>query len=122
MKVYQEKDYKTISHWCALRDMEPPPEWSLPELGVMVENIAVGFLILTNNNCAFLDFYISNPMSDKTMRSRALDQITEALIDTAKDLRVKLVMCNTASFPVKERARRHDFESVGEMTHFRKVL
>jgi hypothetical protein len=122
MRTYADKDYQMISHWCALRDMAPPPEWSLPDLGLIVDDVACGFLILTNNNCAFLDFYISNPNSEKKIRDDALDSITEELVGLSKDLKIKLLMANSRSFPIIERAKRFDFETVGEMTHFRKVL
>jgi len=122
MRTYQPSDYETILEWSFVRDMNPPPKWSIPETGIVVPGIAMGFLILTNNRCAILDFYLSNPVSDKRIRDKALDDITSKLIELAEDMHVKMILCNSQHPAVKERARKHGFNSLGLFECFEKGI
>lgn len=118
IREYEDRDYESICKWLTLRDMPPIPEWSLPPHGMIVEGVACGFLIVMDNNFGMLDFYISNPHSDKSSRDKALDHITHDLINLGKDLSLKMILCSTKSRAVKERARKHGFRSDGQFTNF----
>jgi len=122
MRLYKSSDYATIQEWAFIRDMNPPPKWSLPETGIISDDVAVGFLILTNNHCGILDFFISNPTSYKHVRSWALDQITSKLIQLAKEMKVKKLLCDTQHPAIKERAIKHGFNSLGLYECFEKGL
>lgn len=122
MRLYSPSDYETILEWSFVRDMNPPPKWSVPETGIVVEGIAMGFLILTNNRCGILDFFISNPTSDKNIRSRALDEITSKLIELAEDMHVKTLLCNSQHPAIKARAIKHGFNSLGLFECFEKGI
>lgn len=122
MREYQKEDYSLICKWCAERDISPPPEWSLPEHGLIVDGHAVGFLILMNNRCGILDFYISSPFSDKIFRSRALDKITRGLLDIAKEQDLKIVLASTKKMSVKDRAIRNGFSPDGHFMSLKKEI
>ena len=120
MRAYEKKDYADISRWCALRDVAPPPEWALPENGFFSPDLAAGFLILTDTKVGIIDFYISNPLADKVMKSRALDRITQKLLEIAKDNDLKMVICSTKNEAIKKRALRNGFREGETFTSFSK--
>jgi hypothetical protein len=122
MRTYERADYKTLAHWCARRDIEAPPEWVFPATGYIVDEIAAGFLVFMNNEMAMIDFFISNPLSDKKERDKALDKISKALIARAKDAGIKMLICTTQKEAVKKRALFHDFKYQGEFSAFRLEL
>lgn len=122
MRRYRPVDYTSICQWCDSREIDPPPAWSVPKHGFIVEDIAVGFLILTDNRFAIIDYYISNPKSDKDLRSHALNAITNELIRVAKLRKVKILICNSMNKSIKQRAIDTGFDCIGDMTNFRKVL
>lgn len=122
MRVYENADYSQVSKWCFLRDISAPPKWSIPETGLIVDDVAVAFLIVTNNHIGILDFFISNPLSDKHMRNRALERMSIALIELAADMHLKQILCNSQHPAMKERAIRHGFDFVGEFSCFQKGL
>lgn len=122
MRDYQPSDYDSILEWCFIRDFDTPPKWSLPATGVIVPGIAVGFLVLTNNRMAWLEFYISNPLAAKSDRDKALDEITVELIEMAKDMHVKVLMCNSQHTGIMARAIKHGFSSLGNYASFSKGL
>lgn len=122
MRTYQPSDYKDILEWCFIRDINEPPQWALPKSGVIVDGIAVGFLILTNNHCGIIEYFISNPVSDKRERDKALDDIVVALLDIAKQMNVKMVTCNSQHPAIKDRAIKHGFNLLGNYTCFEKGI
>lgn len=122
MRAYSTGDYSTIAHWCALRDISPPDSWMIPETGYIVDDVAAGFLLIMNNNVGKLEFFISNPNSDKKERDEALDEITTELIETARDVGIKLLTAATQNEAIKKRALFHDFQYQGEFSVFRLEL
>jgi len=113
MRAFEKKDYAILCHWCWLRDKPSPPEWAVPDTGFIVDHVAAGFLILTSNGCAILDFYVSNPNSNKDERDKALDLITEELIEAAREVGVRLLVCSSRSEAIKVRAMKHGFKLSG---------
>ena len=122
MRLYDKADYDKIIEWCFIRDINPPAQWSLPETGIIVDDVAVGFLITTSNSCGLIDFYISNPTASKKERDIALDGITISLINLAENLGVKKIFCNTQHPAISDRAIKHGFNSLGKFTCFEKGL
>ena len=122
MEPYKSEHYHQIYNWCMVRDMVVPPRWILPETGIIVPYVAVGFLILTNTKCGILDFFISNPLSDKKERDQALDLITINLIELSIDMDLKMIACNSQHPAIKERALKHGFNFLGNYSSFEKGL
>lgn len=87
-----DKDYLTICSWYRSYDKQPPYKTALSKTGYIVEDICVGFLYKTDSNIAFIEGYISNPKSDKNIKHKALDLITENLIMDAKDNGFKTII------------------------------
>lgn len=118
MKAYCNYHYEMISKWCSLRDKPAPPEWAVPDSGLIIEGVACGFVILLSNGCGMLDFYISNPHADRESRRKALREITSELIEVAKELGVKMLLCNTQSESIKNLAFETGFRLDGDFTCF----
>lgn len=122
MRIYEKADYDMISKWCIARDMKIPPAWSFPETGLIVDDVACGFLVISNNHCGWLDFYMSNPRSSKEIRNHSLDKITSNLIDLAKGMAIKMIFCNTQNPSIIDRALKHGFKSQGKFDCFERGL
>lgn len=122
MRPYREEDYDQVVRWCLERDIPVPPAWSLPESGVIIDRVAVGFLILTNNQIGIFDFFISNPLSSKQDRDRALDEIVLNFIELSSDLGLKALKCTSQHPLIMERALKHGFSLIGEFSSFFKEL
>ena len=122
MRAITQADFQILNHWCSLRDLPPLDQDVLPDTGFIVDEIAAGFLIAMNNNMGILDFYVSNPHSDKKERDVALDEITKELIATAKDVGMKRLICTTKNDAISKRAMFHGFEYMGQFASFRLEL
>lgn len=102
--------------------MAPPPAWALPHTGFIVENIACGFLVLTNNSCGILDFYLSNPTADKFERDETLREITTELMDSAGEFGVKMIMFNTQHKSIEKLGLEKGFKADGLFSCFSKEI
>jgi hypothetical protein len=122
MRLYSKYDYDVIAKWCRIRDIPVPSEDILPETGIIIENVAVGFLILTNNNCAIIDFYISNPFSSKKDRKDAFDLIDNLLVELAYEAGAKKIICSTQHPNIEQRAINHGFKYLGKFSFFEKGI
>ena len=93
-----------------------------PKNGFIVDDVAAGFVYLTDSTVAILDCYISNPDSPPEARSQALDAITEKLIDVAMRSRCHLIKCESQIEAIKTRALKFGFRSVGAHEMFAKDI
>lgn len=122
MEEYRPEHYAQIKDWCEKREIFAPPENCLPPTGIVVPGVACGFLITTSNNFGILDFYISNPVSSFEERQEALDEITNELIETAKDLGLINIVCDSKFPAIESLAIKHEFISTGTFKHFARSL
>lgn len=74
-----------ISKWSGV------PLTILPKTGLIVPNVAVGFLVSTDTNYCFFEPFIGNPKVDKEERNTALFTIIDGLIDEAKRMGYDLI-------------------------------
>lgn len=118
VKEFVQEDYDVIRRWYAQHGKPAPPYDVLPTYGLIDTKIACGFLITTDSSVGILDFYISNPISKRSDRSYALDKITSGLIDHGKRLGLRYFQCSTQVEAIRERAKEHGFEYVGEFSLF----
>lgn len=120
LREYLPEDYREISSWCCMRDLAPMPEWSLPDTGVIVPNVACGFLIYTSNHCGILDFFISNPHAGIKERRDAMDMIMEELMHCAKETNLKMVQAAIQLDATKELAAKFGLQPIGDFTYFQR--
>lgn len=84
-----------------------------PKVGFISEGVACGFVYFTDSPVAIIDCYLSNPNSDAQVRSKALDEITEALIKIAAFHKCQVIKCDTSIISVMKRAEKFGFKSIG---------
>jgi len=121
-KFDKEKHYDSICEWFKKRNLNAPKSSMLSNNGIIVPDIACGFLYLTDSSLGFLDFYISNPMSDEKKRHKALEIITNNLIMWAKDCDVSHLLANSQIKTIQKLAFDNGFKDLGFSLTFMKEL
>lgn len=110
----KDSDYKTICSWFEKREIAPIPEDVVPNFGLIVPDVAAGFLLVTDCNLGILDFYISNPEANPKDRDLALDEITGGLIKYGRSVGITNFKADTQIEAIKTRAKYHGFDYLGE--------
>lgn len=81
----------------------------LPELGLIVDNVAVGFMRRCEGGVGIFDSYLSNPDATAEERNAALDEITAGLIKTASVSGFTRILAVTSEPSIAQRAVAHGF-------------
>jgi hypothetical protein len=111
-------DFDEIERWFEARNHKMPHKYFFPKIGFIVDNIAAGFIYMTDSNVGIIDVYISNPSIDGLVRGHALDEITQELIKSAQFYGLKLIKCDTKLEKVKNRALSFGFKHIGAYESF----
>jgi hypothetical protein len=114
--MFKPDDYSQLTRWFKHREMNVPPIELLPNHGYIMDDVAAGFIYLTNSAVAIIDCYIANPESDKNTRDKALNWITIHLIAYAKNSGCRLIKSDTKIKEVITRSKNHGFKEVGQFT------
>jgi hypothetical protein len=121
-REYQAHDYEQITRWYKRRALVSPVPGYLPKTGFIVDDIAAGFLYLTDSRLGILDCFISNPTSEQDERDAALNLITKSLLTAAVNLECKAIKADTQSRAIAKRAMNHGFKYVGDFSAFIREL
>lgn len=121
-KFDKEKHYGEICEWFSKRNLIIPKSSMLSTNGVIVSDVAAGFLYVTDSSIAFLDYYISNPQSSDKKRAKALEIITMNLQMWAKEMEITHLMANSQIKSIQKLALDNDFKSYGFSHTFMKEL
>jgi hypothetical protein len=116
VRAYRDEDFDELASWYEAWGQKVPKKEFLPSLGYIAEGVAAGFMYNVENKLGLIDFYISNPKSKTSMRDSALDHITRLLICDAGFKNLKAVTTTTKLQAIKERAKKHNFDNIGECT------
>lgn len=106
MRRYEREDFNMIKEWSSV------PLTILPKTGLIVPNVAAGFLVSTDTNYCFLEPFIGNPKADKEERDIALFTIIDGLIDEAKRLGFDLVFGVLSHPKMIERGLKRGFVKI----------
>jgi hypothetical protein len=112
-RYFLDTDFDQISKWYVARGKKLPDKSLYPYIGIIVDDVAAGFLVKTETSLGIIDGYISNPESNPKVRSAALNDITEGLIDCAKLIGIRYLKCESQSEAIKKRAIDNGFKSAG---------
>jgi hypothetical protein len=109
-----ERDYEEFSAWQKAHSMPVLPEWSLPEVGVVAESggypVAAGFMYCDHSaHFGFPTFVVVNPLAAREVRSTCIDRVIEELIETGKQLGIRLFWTATNHKSLGERFKRQGF-------------
>lgn len=112
MRPVQMSDWPELGRWYRARGQGLRPE-TLPKCGVMVPNLAAGFLYRTDSTVCLLDGYVTNPDAPSLPRARALREITTSLLTSAKLVGATYVMALCKSRGIERLAKRFGLAPVG---------
>lgn len=116
VRMFQEADYPQVSDWLMERGITSIPYHCLSSTGVMIEDVACGFLYFTNSSMGYLDHFITNPKADKIKRRQALELIAQELITLSEKYGVKLLMAGTNYDLIEKIALKNKFKIIGRQT------
>jgi hypothetical protein len=117
MRPYLPFDYPEIASWYEARGEFPPADDTLPPLGFIVPNVAVGFLYRTDAPAlAMLEGFCTNPAAPLRERYRALGAIVDALAEHAKLIGFRCVVGLTRSTGMAALVGRRHFRKIGRYT------
>jgi len=106
-----------LSTWLKVRGLETHVLNDLPKNGLVVfdgeQAVAAGFIRLCEGNHGLFDSYITNPSVSPYIRDNALNELTLALIEEAKTLKLKVVLALTVDENTKVRSIKHGFVQLG---------
>lgn len=121
MRRYNSTDKPIMNEWLKPYDMElGDHEW--PEIGYIVPGVAMGLLFRMEGNTGFLDSFCTAPGSTKQDRIKALELITEALIQDAKILGLRRLYALTDNEGIKVRCTANGFTLDGSYMLFKKEI
>lgn len=123
MRPVEERDHSAIASWFVTRGKVPPVSYVYSDVGMIVPDVACGFLYLTNSGMGFLDCFISNPKKEREQRIDALRRIANNLISKASaEYGVKMLVCQTTFPSIESLAKSLKFQEQGKSLVFVKKL
>jgi len=121
-RKFLPEDYVQLEGWGISREVKPPPLKLLSDTGMIVDDVACGFLYLTNSAIGILEGFSTNSKADKNDRSEALNGITLSLIELAESKGCKVLKCDTKIETIVNRAKSFGFiELVGFKTFVKEL-
>jgi hypothetical protein len=113
--------FEMLEAWLPAFNIPVPKPDSLPEFGLIVDDIAIAFLVRTDSAVAYIDHVITDPRSEKLKRDRALKTLFLELETQAKreGFSVVTTLVNLPSHI--ERVKRLGYQAHGDYTLFCKV-
>ena len=108
-KFYTKDDYKVLQSWWDARKIAHIPERYLSTMGIMVENVACGFIYTTDSAMAIIENFVSNPETPKDIRNKALDLIIECMLDYCLATGIESIVAFSELPVIVERAKKFSF-------------
>lgn len=122
LKKYCDHHYDMIKEWQERRGNKLFSKDLIPSHGIVVEDIACGFLYSTDSAFGLIDGFITNPECSSIQRAKALDLILKNLIIWAKELGMRMVVARVGIRGTKKLALKNGFIDLGEYTSLMKEL
>ncbi len=113
LRRYENRDLEQLNRWYDLRHCPKVDNSLLPGVGFIADEMAAGFLYQTDSSLCLLDGYVSNPLTYKEDRDKALNCITQALLTEAKRLGFKKILAFTTVEAIATRAMINGFHLEG---------
>lgn len=108
----KDKDYKTIVKWWLDHDQIPCPINLLPNIGFIVDELVVGFLYQTDSSVCFIECVVGDKNGNKDKRKKALLDLGEMLVNTAKEMNFKKVCFHSVHPSVIDTALNLQFKNL----------
>lgn len=111
-------DYETIKKWHQLHQEGEYNTDVFPTTGLIVDNVAAGFIYFTNSPIAWIENFVTNPEVSPFKRSKAISLIAEGLIQLAVDGGFKYCQATTSLHSVGRRAEQFGFKPADMVQRF----
>lgn len=85
-------------------------ENELPAVGLIVDDVAAGFLYVTDSSVAFLENFVSNPKAPKRKVREAVDEIIKRLMIFAHEAGISRLVGLTTRKSMAKRAQAAGFQ------------
>lgn len=121
MRRFSGRDCDEVARWYSLQG-EKPPSVQVPQVGLIEEGVAVGFLYQADGALGLLDGYVSNPEAKPEDRHKALNDITVELMRIANENGINNVIALTRDPSIAMRATMHGFKDLGLYCLFTKEV
>lgn len=109
----QDQNYEFIKELYKMNGISPFAKEFLPTCGYIAFDksllIAAGFLLCTDTNLCFIEYFVSNPTVDWKIRNDAIIMIVEALLEDAKTFGFKVACANFKNKRLAEKASKLGF-------------
>ena len=96
IRIYEDKDYKTLEGWWKEHGWEPVPKFMLSDYGIVVSNgdedLVAGFILEGNFEFVMLEWIVGNPKAKKTKVYKAIDRIYSCAEKIAKERKVPALL------------------------------
>lgn len=116
MRRFEKEDLADANEWRIARGLQPWPESVLPAFGLFVEEVAAGFIYVTDSDMALLEGYVTNPDASPEARNQALDEVTDGLLARCKALGMKRVVAFARDSSIVNRAISKGLHNKGPYT------
>jgi poly-gamma-glutamate capsule biosynthesis protein CapA/YwtB (metallophosphatase superfamily) len=113
IRAFKKEDIQTVNEWEKAWGLNPSALDHYPETGFIVEEVCAGFLYKTDSSICFIDGYISNPKTEKEIRKKALDLVTEEIFKAGKEMGFKTCIAYTENPAVRSRCLDNNFKPKG---------
>lgn len=80
MRRFQPKDLAIVNGWFKGHGQRKLTPDELPKTGAIVDDVAAGFLYLTDSSVSFLENFVSNPKASDRDVAKAIDKMVNELV------------------------------------------
>jgi hypothetical protein len=92
MRHFIAQDHKTVATWWEGHGWQAIPLDALPARGLIVPELAAGFLYQTDSNIGIMEWIVSNPQATPRKAYEAIQDIVSGLHMMAKDMGCKSIL------------------------------
>lgn len=105
-RPYEPKDFEQVQKWAAQYGSEIR-EHQYPKTGFIIDGFGAYFLYSTDSSCCWLENLIANKEAEPGLKGLAIEILTAAILNKAKELGFKVAYATTDNMSVVARARQH---------------
>jgi hypothetical protein len=109
-----EEHAERVNEWGERHHFPLPPPDLLPDIGMMVDDTAVGFLYSTNSKLGWIEWIFANPEKTPEERKEAIDTLLSALEKAAIIRGMKVLFSSSGSDAFKGVLERNGFAKTDE--------
>ena len=121
----EDNDYETLCSWWSVHNFVAPPKSILPGTGYICDEIAAGYLYLTNSSICWMEWVVCDPDSEKAKRSAAINGLIDHICKQARFVGGIIVYTSTNNFAFAHRIKKlgfRDAQDEKKTNNYMKVL